>query len=461
MTRADERATGRLNSRGGNLLEDPIGKSLFRLSWPMLIGMMAMSLFNIADTWYVAQIGMNELAAMTFTFPVVMILNGLTLGIGMGATAIISQRFGAGDREQVRKLARDALLLALFLVVIVTLAGLVTMRPLFRALGADGEMLTMVAQYMRIWYMGTLFVVVPMVGNSAIRGTGDTKTPAWIMTFAAVGNIVLDPLFIFGLGPIPGMGLEGAAIATVLSRAMTMFAALYVLFYRDKLVLYALPKLKEMWSHWKSVLLVGGAAALTAILTPLTFGILTRLISTFGTGPVAAFGAGIRVDMFALMVPIAAASGLVVFVGQNWGAGRRDRVSRALVLTQRFLAGTSILVWVLIALFATPIARLFVEAEAALQPMRFFLRVVEIGLIGDVLFFITVQTYNALRRPSRVLLIYAIRLFVLFLPFAFLGAKIGGLYGAFVGMGAARLLSGVAGLWLAQPVIREGKLHSR
>lgn len=261
MTRADERATGRLNSRGGNLLEDPIGRSLFRLSWPMLIGMMAMSLFNIADTWYVAQIGMNELAAMTFTFPVVMILNGLTLGIGMGATAIISQRFGAGDREQVRKLARDALLLALFLVVIVTLAGLVTMRPLFRALGADGEMLTMVAQYMRIWYMGTLFVVVPMVGNSAIRGTGDTKTPAWIMTFAAVGNIVLDPLFIFGLGPIPGMGLEGAAIATVLSRAMTMFAALYVLFYRDKLVLYALPKLKEMWSHWKSVLLVGGRRA--------------------------------------------------------------------------------------------------------------------------------------------------------------------------------------------------------
>lgn len=457
MASAEEKATSRMMNRQGNLLEDPIGRSLFRLSWPMLIGMMAMTLFNLADTWYVAQIGVNELAAMTFTFPIVMILNGLTLGIGMGATAIIAQRYGAGDHEQVRKLARDSLLLALTLVIIVTIIGLVTMRPLFRALGADGEMLEMVRSYMRIWYMGTLFVVVPMVGNSSIRGTGDTKTPAWIMTLAAVGNIILDPLMIFGIGPFPAMGLEGAALATVISRALTMFAALYVLILRDKLVLFKLPDMKELWTHWRHVLLVGGPAALTSILTPLTFGILTRLIASFGTGPVAAFGAGIRVDMFALMVPIAAASGLVVFIGQNWGAGRRERVARAIVITQRFLFITAIVVWGLIVLLANPIASLFVDAESALIPLRYFLHVVEVGLVGDVLFFVTAQTYNALRRPSRVLAVYAIRLLVLFLPMAFLGAHFGGLHGAFIGMATARVLSGVVGWWFALPVTREAK----
>jgi len=444
-----------LKGSRGNLLEDPIGRSLFRLGWPMLIGMMAMTMFNLADTWYVAQLGVHELAAMTFTFPVVMILNGLTLGIGTGATAIISQRFGAGDHEQVRKLARDALLLALTLVIIVTILGLITMRPLFRVLGAEGELLDMVSRYMRIWYMGTMFVVVPMVGNAAIRGTGDTKTPAWIMTMAAAGNIVLDPLFIFGLGPFPAMGLEGAALATVLSRAMTMIAALYILIVRDKLVLFAAPILKELWSHWKHVLVVGGPAALASVMTPLTFGVLTRLISSYGTGPVAAFGAGIRVDMFAMMVPMALASGLMIFIGQNWGAGRRERVSRAIVLSQRFLFLSAIVIWGLIAIFAHPIAILFVDAESALKPLRFFLHVVMIGLIGDVLFFITAQTYNALRRPSQVLTIYAIRLFFLFLPMAFIGAHFWGLYGAFIGMATARVLSGVVGWVFARPVTRE------
>lgn len=454
MSEAPGKTVKTMNRRG-NLLEDPIPKTLFQLAWPMMIGMLAMTMFNLADTWYVAQIGVKELAAMTFTFPVVMILNGLTLGIGTGATAIISQRYGAGDREEVRKLARDGLLLALTLVVIVTSAGLLTIKPLFRALGADETLLPMVSKYIHIWYLGTMFVVVPMVGNSAIRGTGDTRTPAFIMTAAAVGNIILDPLFIFGPGPFPRWELQGAAFATVLSRAVTMLMALYVLVIRDKMVLFTLPKPKELWSHWKRILVVGGPASLMMVLTPITFGVLTRMVSEFGTGPVAAFGAGMRVDMFAMMVPMATASGLMVFVGQNWGAGRRDRVRKALGLSQRFLVFTGAIIFLLIAALAHPIAAVFSTKDAVLIPMRFFLRVAEIGLLGDSLSVITVQTYNALRRPSRVLMVSVIRLLVLLVPLAWLGGHFWGIDGLFAGMGVARLLSGFVARIFLLPVMQE------
>ncbi len=442
-------------SRRGNLLEDPIVKSLVRLSWPMLIGMLAMTMFNLADTWYVAQIGVHELAAMTFTFPVVMILNGLTLGIGTGTTAIISQRFGAGDHEEVRKLARDGLLLALTLVVIVTSAGLFTIRPLFTLLGADRDTLDLVSKYMHIWYLGAMFVVVPMVGNSAIRGTGDTKTPAAIMTSAAVINIILDPLLIFGIGPFPRLELQGAALATVIARATTMLMALYILIVREKMVLFAVPRLKELWSHWKKILVVGGPAALMMVLTPITFGVLTRMVSAFGTGPVAAFGAGMRVDMFALMVPQAVGSGLMIFIGQNWGAGRRDRVRSALSISQRFLFTTGSVIWLLIVALAHPIANLFSSEPTVLVPMRFYLRSVEVGLMGDSLFIIAVQTYNALRRPSRVLMVFVTRLIILLIPLAWIGGHLWGVDGMFIGMGAARLISGFIARLFVQPVMQE------
>jgi putative MATE family efflux protein len=450
-----------LFARRGNLLTDPIGRSLLRLSWPMLIGMFAMTAFNLADTWFVAQLGTGPLAAMTFTFPVVMVLNGLTLGIGTGTTAIISQRYGSGDHDEVRRLARDGLLLAFTLVALITAVGLVTIRPLFSTLGAEGELLEMVSRYMTVWYIGAGFVVVPMVGNSAIRGTGDTQTPAWIMTTAALTNIALDPIFIFGFGPIPALDLMGAALATVIARAVTMIASLYILIHRDRLVLFMLPRLGGLWSRWKQVLVVGGPAALTAVMGPLTFAVFTRLAASHGTDTVAALGAGIRVDMFALMVPFAVGSGLMVFVGQNWGAAKYERVRRSVLLTLRFVIATGLMIYAGIALGASPITSLFTDDAGVVRLMHVFLTATMVGLAADAVFVLAVSIYNALRRPRRVVLLYVVRLVVIMIPLAILGSTLYGPVGLFYGIGAGRLLTGV-GTWLVlRPMLKEvkGRAH--
>jgi len=239
------------------LIDGPVARTLLNLTIPMIIGMVGIVAFNLVDTFFVGQLGTQELAALSFTFPIIMVIGSLAMGIGTGASAVISQAIGRGDHNKVQRLTTDSLILSFLLVAFFVAFGMLTIEPLFRLLGAEPEIIPLIREYMVIWYPGVLFLIIPMVGNNAIRATGDTKTPSAIMLVAVVVNIILDPLLIFGLGPFPMLGLEGAAIATVVSRAITLVVALWVLYYRDRMMTFELPAPKELIDSWKSILYIG------------------------------------------------------------------------------------------------------------------------------------------------------------------------------------------------------------
>ena len=218
-------------SKRVNVTEGSVNKVLRDLTIPMLFGVLGMVAFNLADTYYVSQLGTAKIAALSFTFPVVLIVNSITLGIGIGAAAVISKAFGENEKEKVKRLSTDSLLLGLFISLFTITIGLVTIKPLFTLMGAKSDTMPYIQQYMSIWYMGVPFVVVPMIGNNAIRALGDTKIPSSVMFFAALMNIILDPLLIFGIWIFPEMGVRGAALATVIldglhSKAMLIPASL-------------------------------------------------------------------------------------------------------------------------------------------------------------------------------------------------------------------------------------------
>ncbi len=218
---------------------------------------MAIILFNFVDTIFVGRLGTKHLAAMSFTFPVVFTIQSLALGLSVGTTSVISRAIGAGDHEDVRRLTTHALVLSVSLVTILALTGLFTIDPLFTLLGATPEILPLIRQYMVPWYFGVGFVVVPMVGNGAIRATGDTKTPSYVMMVAGLANVILDPLLIFGIGPFPRMELQGAAIATVIARALTFIAAIWVLRYREKILEFTVHGMAVILDSWKRILHIG------------------------------------------------------------------------------------------------------------------------------------------------------------------------------------------------------------
>ncbi len=435
------------------LTEGPVGRHLWRLGGPMVFGLLSIILMNVIDTWFIGRLGTTELAAISFTFPVVMFVGSVAIGLGVGATSVISRAIGAGDERRVKRLATDAMMLAVAIVAVLSVVGSFTIDPLFRLMGASETTLPMIRQYMSVWYLGMVFVVVPMVGNSAIRAGGDTRTPAVIMIVAAGVNLALDPLLIFGLGPFPALGIQGAAIATVIARGVTMVASLAVLQFREHLIEWRQPPLAEALASWRALLSVGLPAAATQLVVPVTIGIVTAMIARHGEHAVAAYGAGSRVETLMLLAPMALASGLSPFVGQNWGAGRRDRLARALQLAGRFVVGWGVLSWAVLALLSGPIAHQFARDAAVVGPLGMYLWIVPLGHAFQGGFNVAASTFNAIDQPLKAAALALIRAPLLTVLLCWIGDQLAGVPGLFAGLALSNVIVGIAArLWLRRLV---------
>ena len=426
-----------------SLTEGAIGKRLARLTLPMVWGVFAIVAFNIADTYYVGQLGTDQLAAMSFTFPVVMSLGSLAMGLGIGASSIIARAIGQGDRTRVQRFTTNSLTLGVAAVALLSSIGLLTIDPLFRALGANSQVLPYVRQYMEVWYFGMVFLVVPMVGNSAIRASGNTFTPSLIMICSAGVNILLDPLLIFGLWGLPELGLIGAAWATVISRAITLIASLLILKFQEDMLSPYFPDFKETFWCWRDILYVGLPAAGTNMITPISIGIITSMLAVHGSATVAGFGVASRVESFAMIVLMALAASIGPFVGQNWGAGKYGRVAKALQQSYLFCLGWGVLMTILLAAGASLIVPLFNKDPEVIAIAVTYLRIVPISYGAAGIIQIGNSAFNALGRPIPAVIITVLRMFVLYIPLAYLGSLWLGAIGIFIAATVSNIILGI------------------
>ncbi len=436
-------------TRQARLVAGPIGPTLVRLTLPMLIGIFSMIAFNLVDTFYLGRLGATELAAISFTFPVVMAIASVALGLGVGVAALVSRAIGIGDDRLVRRLTTDSLMLALLIVGALIVIGLLTIDPMFRILGADGTTLPMVRQYMTIWYPGMIAVVVPMVGNNAIRATGDTKTPSLIMLTAVVINMIMDPLLIFGLGPFPALGIQGAAIATIFSRTTTLVVAIWVLYFREKMITLRLPSINEALSSWGQLLYIGVPAAATNMVMPVGLGIITAMVASYGQEAVAGLGVATRIEPFALAIIGALGSVLGPFTGQNWGAGKLGRVKEGIRMSQAFSMIWGAFVFVLLLALARPLASLFSDDPDVVNVTVLFLTYVPIsyGLFGVLM--LSNTALNTLNRPLHAGALMVLRMFIVYVPLAYLGSHYMGMAGIFLAATVANVIAGGAAyVWL-------------
>ncbi|MDD4919434.1 MAG: MATE family efflux transporter [Bacteroidales bacterium] len=427
-----------------NLTSGRIGKQLVSLTWPMLFGMMGMVIFNLTDTFFLGRLGVKPLAAISFTFPVIMFLNGIGQGIGIGTSSLISRNIITADRDQVRTMASSALLLGLLVVVVFVVVGMLTLRPLFSLLGASGDILEYVHDYMSIWYVGVPFVVLPMVGNNIVRATGDTFTPGMIMLTSAVINAVLDPLLIFGYGPFPEMGVKGAALATVIARSVSMIIILIILFKREKIItLHPGPFLK-IAQVWKKVFFIAGPASLGLLITPLSLAVITRIVASYGKEAVAAFGVASRVEMFAMMVISSLGSVLIIFIGQNVSRQQFPRIFRALGYASRFslLWGGSL--YLVLLFFGSIIASVFTDDPQVIAVARQYFYIVGASYGFQGLVTLSTSAYNGLNKPYPSVFFIAVRTLGLFVPLAWAGNALLGLQGIMWAGFIANILTGIA-----------------
>lgn len=422
----------------------------------MIWGILAMMSLNVVDTWFVARLGKDELAAMSFTFPVVMVLISLGIGLMAGTSSVIARVVGRGDWRRVRRLTTDSVILAALCALVLGALGLATLEPLFRLLGAEPKLIPLIREYMVVWYLGYVVFLVPMAGMGAIRAVGEAKLQSRIMMVAALVNLILDPLLIFGLAGFPALGMAGAAIASVVARGISLVLGFYVLHHIKGMMALDLPRRDELRDSWNAILHVGLPAAATNVIIPLATGVMVAMVAEYGAEAVAGYGAASRLESLALVVFFAMSSIIGPFVGQNSGAGEPERIRKALHESTLLCLATGVSLGLLMMLAADPLVRLFSSDPMVVQYGRWYLWILApaFGAAGIVM--VVNAAFNGLGRPGPALVISSARMFAIMVPLAWLGGQVFGVAGIFGGLAVANVLSAWLAWWWFRRVARGG-----
>ncbi|CED58402.1 Na(+) driven multidrug efflux pump [Moritella viscosa] len=424
---------------------------------PMAYGLLAVLGFSLVDTYFVSLLGTQALAAISFTFPVTFFVSALAMGLGTGLSACLARLLGQGQHQNAARLTSDGLLLALTTILTVAIIGINSIEPLFKVLGATESLMVYIQDYMFYWYIAIPFLVIPMVGNAAIRATGDTKTPSRVMIIAGFMNGILDPLLIFGIGPFPELGVKGAAIASGLSWLITFAVAIYLLRYREQLLLLTKPNLGNMLKNWRKITAIGLPASLTNMLSPVNNAFVMWQLATFSTTAVAAYGAGTRLEAILLIGMIAVSSMLSPFIAQNSSANNPQRCLTAIKLAIRYSLISQLSIYLLIALAAPYIATLFSDDVAVISHLSLYLYIIPATFAMQGIMMAVASSLNGFNRPISALSLSLSRS-LLIITLSSLGAHYCGEKGIFFGIASANVLVGLLALYYAQQLQLE--LHN-
>jgi putative MATE family efflux protein len=425
-----------------NLTEGSIRRHLLRLSLPMLLGISSMIIAMMIDTIYIGWVGTAELAAVSFTFPVVMALSSLAMGVGVGASSIMARTLGAGDRGGTLLLGAHTLVLVTALVLVVVALGWWISPWLFASLGADDVILPLVVAYMAIWFIGLPLFALPMVATSMLRALGDARISGILMTGSSLLQVVIAPVLIFGIGDWSGIGFLGSAWGFVTSRLIVFIAAVFVMARWG--FLRPLGPLRGMLNAWREVLRIGLPVMLNNLIGPVTMGVIFALLAGHGHEIVAGFGIAVRIEMLALVVLMALSSSIAPVVGQNFGAGRHSRIRRALSFGYRFSLSWGVFAFALLALAGRPIALFINDNPVVVDATYQYLLIVSLSYGFAGMMMVAGSGFVALGKPMPSLLLSIGRMLVIYIPLAVLGDRLLGYQGIFAAGAISNLAIGVA-----------------
>ncbi len=430
------------------LTHGPVSQRLRELTVPTIWGVFAMMTFNVVDTWFVGQLGTSELAAMSFTFPVVMTLVSVSIGLSAGTSSVLARAAGQGDHEQMRRLATDAMLLTVLITLALSVLGYLTIDALFSLLGAPEALLPLVREYMVPWYIGLVLMLLPMVAMGSLRATGEANTAGRLLIASAVLNLVIDPILIFGLAGFPRLELAGAAYATLIARGVVALAALWVLHDRLNLITTSRVTLERAWRSWRGILHVGLPAAGTNVIIPVANGVIVALVATYGPEAIAGLGIATRIEMFSLVIFFAMSGIIGPFVGQNLGAERRDRILAGLKQCYIFCMALGAAVAIVVGLAASPVTALFSESSEAVEVATLYLWIVPVSYGAAGIVMLVNAAFNGLGQPLPATTISVTRMVIVYIPLAFAGRELFGIPGIFAAYAASNLLVGAgAAYW--------------
>lgn len=425
----------------GNLTIGPVGRHLVRLTLPMIWGIFAIISVQVVDTYFIGQIGTKELAAISFTFPVTMIVTHLLFGVNIAMASVISRLIGAGDRDDARRVVLHGLMMAVFVAGTMALTGYVFLDQIFELLGADQGSLEIIRDYMPVWFIASVFLSVPSAGNSAIRASGDAIIPALVMSIIAGVNLILDPILIFGMFGLPALGVKGAALATLAGYVCGLMPGFYFLAFKKELVCLDGLHFDKLGNSIKRLGMIALPAGITNIIMPATTAFVVSLLALYGAEVVAAYGIASRIESFTMVAVIGLATAMTPVIGQNWGAMKYDRVHKTINQAIGFNLIWSLVMAAVLAVFAKPIAGLFSDDPAVAKVTVLFFWIVPVSFALGNLVFGWASSFNAMGKPQWALLMIVVKSLAL-VVMALIFSKYWGATGIFCAIATVNVVVG-------------------
>ncbi|MGB6221750.1 MATE family efflux transporter [Haloferula sp.] len=383
-----------------SLTTDPIPKLTWQIALPMSIGMFFNTMFNVVDTFCAGWLGTEALAALSLSFPVFFTVFAFGSGIAQGTTALLSNSLGGGNSSDARQVFAQALLFVIVVGLILSFAGWLAAPWLFRQLGADGAYLGTALAYMNVILAGGVFVLLPMVVNSALSAEGNTLPYRNFLIAGFLANLLLNPLFILGWFGLPKMGVGGIALATVI---VQIGGGLYLWSHVAKSEVHRGLRFHDLKPDRDTLCRIAGQAV-PAALNMLTIAIgvfvMTWFVKNFGQEAVAATGIATRIEQIVLMPSIGLNAAVLSIVGQNYGAGHLHRVREAWITNVKYGALMMIVGGLLVVLTRDLAMRVFTDDPVVIAHGRDYLLSASLTLAAYPVLFVTVFALQGLKRPT-------------------------------------------------------------
>ena len=424
-----------------NLTKDPIWYLLGKVTIPASVGSLFQTFYNLVDTWFAGRISAEAIGAIAKSFPIYFVIIAVGVGIGAATNACIGNLLGEKKINKASLFIAQSVVFAIITSVIVTLFGLNVSNFLLGVMGSDATSIALTREYLDIIFYGTFIVMIQISLNGALNAQGDTKSYRNVLIFSFFLNIFLNPLFIFGFGPIPAMGLKGAAMAALIARGAIFLGTIYLMHERIHMLTFRMPKLRELQASWKDILHVGIPAAGTNAIIPIAMALITAMLAQYGTEAVAGFGVASRIESLVLVMFYALSAIIGPFIGQNLSAGKADRIHKALYLCLKFCMSFGLIIALFLLFMSDLLPSLFSDNIMITETAALFLLIAPIsyGAYGVVM--AMNAAFNGMGKPGPAVIISMARMIVIYVPLAYLLQYFFAISGIFIAYALANILS--------------------
>ena len=371
-----------------------INRAIILLSIPMIVEMIGESLFAIADMIFVSRISVNAIATVALTETPLMLIYSLAIGLSMAATAIVARRVGEKRFGSAADASFQAILISIVIGVIFGIIGFVFAEDVLGLMGGGSDLIAEGVGYTKIMYAGNLSIILIFLINGIFRGAGNASMAMKSLLLANFLNIVLDPIFIFGLGPIPAMGVEGAAIATTTGRSIGVVYQLVHIFNGSSLIKLTIKNFVIRMKTVVEIIRIGSAGIGQFLVETLSWLFLVRIVAEFGTEAVAGYQLAFRVIVFTLLPSFGMANASATLVGQNLGAKKPDRAEKSVWKTAKWNTIFLISVAIVFSIFSDEVLGIFDQSGLVLETAKNALRIICFGYIFFAYGMVVGQAFN-------------------------------------------------------------------